>query len=356
MCVACQIETQKTEAFGQTMVQTLNHGALSLMISIAHRTRLFELMSSLGPADTNRIAEAGGLQERYVRECLGALVTGGIVEYNTDDKTYRLPPEHAAFLTRAGCPHNLAVLSQFLTIFGSVEDKLVDCFQRGGGVPYSAYPRFQEVMAEMSSQTVVFGLVEAIIPLMPGMHERLENGSRVLDVGCGSGRAMNTLAARYPNSEFVGYDLSESGVRAARAEALARKLTNATFHVQDVTALPETERFDLITAFDSIHDQISPDKVLSEVRRMLADGGKFLMQDIRASSHLEKNLDHPLAPLLYTFSCTHCMTVSLAAGGQGLGTVWGEELAQSMLAEAGFERVEIHTLPDDIINNFYVAR
>lgn len=355
MCVACQIDTQKTEAFGQNLIQTLNHGALSIMISVAHRTRLFELMSSLGPSTSQQIAESGGLQERYVRECLGALVTGGIVEYEAGESTYRLPPEHAAFLTRAGCPHNLAVLSQFLTVFGSVEDKLVNCFHKGGGVPYSAYPRFQEIMAEMSAQTVVFGLVEAIIPLVPGLTEKLEQGIRVLDIGCGSGRALNTLAARFPKSEFVGYDLSEDGTKAGAAEAKARGLTNVSFQIQDVSIFEDTDAFDLVTAFDSIHDQIHPDKVLSNIRRSLRDGGTFLMQDIRASSHLENNLDHPLAPLLYTFSCTHCMTVSLAAGGAGLGTVWGEELALSMLDDAGFGEVLVHTLPGDIMNNFYIA-
>jgi 2-polyprenyl-3-methyl-5-hydroxy-6-metoxy-1,4-benzoquinol methylase len=355
MCVACQIDTQKTEAFGQQIVQTLNHGALSIMISVAHRTRLFELMSTLGAATSHQIAESGGLQERYVRECLGALVTGGIIEYDPKVETYRLPPEHAAFLTRAGCPHNLAVLSQFLTVFGSVEDQLVDCFHKGGGVPYSAYPRFQEIMAEMSGQTVVFGLLEAILPLVPELTQRLDNGIRVLDIGCGSGRALNTMAERYSKSEFVGYDLSEDGIRAARAEAKAKGLTNITFKVQDVSVFEDTNEFDLVTAFDSIHDQIHPDKVLANIRRALRPTGTFLMQDIRASSQLENNLEHPLAPLLYTFSCTHCMTVSLAMGGAGLGTVWGEELAQTMLGDAGFTKVDIHTLPDDILNNFYVA-
>lgn len=355
MCVACKIDAQKAEAFSQNLIGILNHGALSLMIAVAHRTRLFDVMSAVGAATSQELAQAGQLQERYVRECLGALVTGGLVHYEAENQRYTLPAEHAAFLTRAGSPHNLAVLSQFLTVFGSVEDELVECFHKGGGVPYSSYPRFQEIMAEMSAQTTVFGLTDAILPLIPGLTEKLERGIRVLDVGCGSGRALNALAERFPNSQFVGYDLSEQALKVAEKERQTRKLTNVRFQVQDVTQIPEENAYDLVTAFDSIHDQVYPKEVLANIRRAAKSDGIFLMQDIRASSYLENNLEHPLATLLYTFSCTHCMTVSLAAGGAGLGTVWGEEKALSMLQEAGFSQVQVHTLPDDILNNFYVA-
>ena len=355
MCVACNIDTQKAEAFSKNLIGILNHGALSLMIAVAHRTRLFDLMRTLGPATSQELADSGQLQERYVRECLGALVTGGLVSYDPEQQQYTLPPEHAAFLTRAGSPHNLAVLSQFLTVFGGVEDELVECFHKGGGVPYSSYPRFPEIMAEMSAQTVVFGLFDAILPLVPGLMEKLERGIRVLDVGCGSGRALNAMAERFPNSEFVGYDFSEQALKAADLERRSKNLTNVSFQVQDATKIEEKKSFDLVTAFDSIHDQIHPGAVLNNIRQAVKEDGTFLMQDIKASSHLEKNLEHPLATLLYTFSCTHCMTVSLSAGGEGLGTVWGEEKALSMLEEAGFEKVAVHSFPDDPLSNFYVA-
>ncbi len=355
MCVACNLDPQKTEQFGQQLLQMLNHGSLAIMISVAHRTRIFELLSSLPGSTSHHLAEAGGLQERYVRECLGALVTGGLVEYNPETRGYTLPPEHAAFLTRAGAPHNMAVLSQFLTVFGAVEDQLVDCFTKGGGVPYSAYPRFQEVMAEMSHQTTVMGLTEAILPLAPGLIEKLEKGIRVLDIGCGSGKALNTMAARFPNSEFVGYDICPTALESAEVEKASRGLTNVTFQSVDCSEFEDAQGFDLITAFDAIHDQIHPAQVLACIRKALKPGGTFLMQDIRASSHLENNLDHPMAPLLYSFSCTHCMTVSLAAGGAGLGTVWGEELALTMLEEAGFAQVKVETLADDLLNNYYIA-
>src|SRR5690606_16882422 len=107
---------------------------------------------------------------------------------------------------------------------------------------------------------------------------------------------------------------------------------------------------------DAIHDQAHPDVVLAGISKALRPEGFFLMQDIDASSHLENNMEHPLGPLMYSISCFHCMTVSLAEGGRGLGTVWGRELAQRMLQEAGFNRVELHRFEHDIQNVYYVVQ
>jgi len=96
--------------------------------------------------------------------------------------------------------------------------------------------------------------------------------------------------------------------------------------------------------------------VLGLIHRILKPGGTFLMQDIAGSSYLEKNLDHPLGAFTYTISTMHCMTVSLAQGGAGLGTMWGEELAERMLNDAGFKQIEKHKLDHDFINVYYVMR
>lgn len=346
----------KAQSFGEQMLGIINHAALALMTSIGHRTGLFDRMAKLPPATSVEIAHAAGLNERYVREWLGAMVTGRIVEYDQATATYRLPAEHAAFLTRAATPNNMAVTAQFIPVMACVEDQIVECFQRGGGVPYEAYPRFHEVMAEESNQTVVAGLLEHILPLVPGLMEQLRQGIEVLDVGCGRGRALSLLAATFPQSRFTGYDFSTEAVAAAQATATAQGLTNARFEAKDVAMLNGGPRFDLITAFDAIHDQAQPARVLRAIADALASDGVFLMQDIAGSSHVHKNLDHPLGPLTYTISCLHCMTVSLAQGGAGLGAAWGEERARQMLLEAGFKQVEVQRLPHDIMNNYYINR
>jgi 2-polyprenyl-3-methyl-5-hydroxy-6-metoxy-1,4-benzoquinol methylase len=337
------------------MLGAINGAGVALMTSIGHRTGLFDAMAALPPSTSARVAEAAGLNERYVREWLGAMTTGGVLEHDPADNTFYLPPEHAAFLTRAASPNNLAVTTQFVAVLGGVEDRIVECFRQGGGVPYSAFTRFHETMAEESEQTVVAGLRDSILPLAPGLTDSLRAGIEVLDVGCGSGRALNTLAADFPASRFTGYDLSEEAVASARREAERRGLSNVRFEVRDVTQLGEGGRFQLVTAFDAIHDQARPALVLRGIAEALRPGGTFLMQDIRGSRHVEKNLGHPVAPFLYTISAMHCMTVSLAAGGDGLGTMWGEETAVEMLLDAGFREVHVEQLPHDFMNNFYIA-
>jgi 2-polyprenyl-3-methyl-5-hydroxy-6-metoxy-1,4-benzoquinol methylase len=272
------------------------------------------------------------------------------------DQTYVLPPEHATLLTRGGKPANFAATMQWLSVLGGVEDDIVECFRRGGGVHYEKFHRFHEVMAEESAQTVVSALRDHILPLMKGMKDKLQRGIDVVDIGCGSGRALCLMAADFPNSRFTGYDLCPDAIAAARNQAQRHELQNVQFDVRDVSRLGECEKFDLITAFDAIHDQARPQVVLHNIATALRPGGTFLMQDILASSRLEKNLDNPLAPFFYAISTLHCMSVSLAQDGAGLGTCWGRELAERMLREAGLVDVRVEKLLHDDMNYYYISQ
>lgn len=342
--------------FDEWFVEAINGSALLLMASIGHRTGLFDVMAGVGWTTPEELADRSGLHPRYVREWLAAMATGRVVEIDEPDR-FRLPDEHAVFLTREG--EALPALAQYIAVLGGVEDDVVDCFRHGGGVPYERYNRFHEVMAEDSEMSVLAALEDSILPLIPGLTERLRDGIRVLDVGCGRGRAMIQLAERFPRSEFAGFDLSEEAIGWAREQVATKGLRNLRFEVRDATDFDRTaepEAFDLVTTFDAVHDQAKPLNVLMGIARTLKPYGVYLMQDIHANTHVHDNLDHPLAPLLYTVSCMHCMTVSLAQGGDGLGTMWGRETAQEYLREAGFTAVTIHQLPHDMMNDFYVAR
>jgi 2-polyprenyl-3-methyl-5-hydroxy-6-metoxy-1,4-benzoquinol methylase len=351
-------DAAKAENFATKLLATLNHGATCLMISIGHRTGLFDVMSGMAPSTSQEISKRAGLDERYVREWLGAMVTGGLVELEPETFRFRLPDEHAAFLCRASAADNMAAFTQYVAVLGGVEDDIVNCFRHGGGVPYEKFPRFHTVMAEDSGQSVLSSLESHVLPLVPGMIEELAEGAGLLDVGCGSGRIVNRLAELYPKSSFTGLDLAGEAIRAARAEARSKGLANVRFEAVDLSDfdhMAEPDAFDFITAFDAVHDQAQPLRLLKGVCRALKDDGTFLMQDIRGSSHLAKNLQHPLGPLLYTISCMHCMTVSLAQGGEGLGAMWGEEKAREYLHQAGFRSVQKRELAHDIQNNWYVV-
>jgi 2-polyprenyl-3-methyl-5-hydroxy-6-metoxy-1,4-benzoquinol methylase len=343
------------EQFAGRLVGIASDASLSLMISIGHQVGLFDTMAGLPPATSGEIADAAGLNERYVREWLGAVTTGRLVMFAPESGTYALPAEHAAFLTRSAGADNLSHVMQFIPLLAGVEQEIVRCFREGGGVPYSAYERFHALMAEDSATVHDAALVDAILPLVPGLVTRLQDGIDVADVGCGQGHAVNLMAGAFPASRFTGYDFSEQAIVAARDEALSLGLTNAQFVVCDVAELSAGGRFDLVTAFDAIHDQAHPASVLANVAEALRPGGTFLMVDIKASSNVDENLDIPWAPFLYTASTMHCMTVSLALDGEGLGTAWGTQTAVRMLGEAGFSSVEVKELEADPWNNYYVA-
>lgn len=352
-----EFDNSRHEAFGERVVGMLNDAALTFMLSIGHRTGLLDALRHLDrPATTHEIAQAANLDERYVREWLGAMVTGRVIDHDAHTRSYRLPAEHAAWLTREATPNNLAGIMQFMSMFGKIEDHVLECFHNGGGVPYEKFDRFHEVMAEESFQTVVSALDDYILPLVDGLTESLEHGVDAVDVGCGRGLALMHLAQRFPNSRFVGYDFSRDAIDWANAEAQRRGLANVWFGVRDAAKLDDEKRFDVVFTFDAIHDQIDPQAMLAGIERALTDEGVFLAQDIRTSSHVENNIDHPVGPFLYTISTMHCMTVSLAHSGCGLGTCWGEELALQMFEKAGFANVSVHTLDHDFMNNYYVCR
>lgn len=348
------LDKKRVQEFARTLFGHYTSGVLTLMVQIGHDTGLFEALAQ-GPGTSAEIASRAGLDERYVREWLGAVTTGGITEYDPAAGAYRLPPEHALCLT-GNSPRNLAPRSLTLPMLARRLPGVIEAFRRGGGVPYSAFrPDFTESM-DAGWRLLYDGmLIRSFLPLAAGVPDRLAAGISVADVGCGTGHAVNLMARAYPRSSFVGYDIGDDAIERAREEARAMGLDNTRFEVLDAVRLPADARYDLITSFDAIHDQRDPATVLRAIAGALAPGGVYLMMEPRASSRLEDNVGNPVAPYMYGVSVLHCMTVSLAEGGAGLGTCWGEQTARRMLTEAGFTSVEAHDVPGTQ-NSLFVCR
>jgi 2-polyprenyl-3-methyl-5-hydroxy-6-metoxy-1,4-benzoquinol methylase len=347
---------ETAEEFAGRIVAALDAASLSILLSIGHQTGLLDTMAGLPPSTSAQIAEAAGLNERYVREWLGGMTTGRVVDYDPQTATYSLPAHRAGVLTRAAGPGNLAVVAQFFPLLAQVEQKIIGCFSEGGGLPYSEYPRFHALMAEQSGAVFDAALVDVVLPLVDGLVERLRSGADVADFGCGSGHAINVMARAFPASRFTGIDFSDEAIAAGTREAAGLGLTNATFESHNLAELDKVGAYDVITVFDAIHDQAQPARVLENIYRALRAGGVLLMADIKASSRLEDNVGIPMSIYLYTTSLMHCMTVSLALDGAGLGTAWGTQLATSMLGDAGFDDVRVAEIESDPINNYYIAR
>ena len=353
-----EIDQAKAAEFMEQMRVILNHGMAATMIGIGHRVGLFDAMASFegAGATTHEIAHAGGLNERYVREWLNTMTTAAIITYDGKTDTYRLPPEHAQFTTRSSGLANMASFAQYISLCASVEDELVECFKHGGGVPYTSYERFHEVMAESSGKRFDATLNKVALPLVPGIVDRLREGISVADVGTGRGHAVNVMAKEFPSSTFVGFDISETALDIGRTEAAEWGLENASFEAQDAAQLDGEHVYDFITTFDAVHDQAHPQDMVDGIFRALKPGGYWLCVDIRASSHVGENLDHPMGTFMYAVSCQHCMTVSLAYDGEGLGAMWGVQKAKEVFTNAGFTEITVKTIEFDPTNNYYVCR
>ncbi len=338
-----QIDPERTKEFAKQLLGIYSGCALTKLIDIGHQTGLFDAGAKC-PGTSQELADRAELNERYVREWLGAMTTTSIFSYDPATGRYSLPASHAALLC-GDTARNLAPMSQMLNVFGRNLPRLVGCFREGGGIPYAEFQGFTHAMEDTWRRIYDEHLIRGFLPAAPGLPERLTAGIRVADIGCGAGHAVNVMAREYPRSTFVGFDISAEAIERATVEARTMGLPNARFEVLDVTDLSSDSPFDLIVAFDAIHDQVAPARVLRRVSEALAPIGTFLMIDFKFSSSVEENIGNPFAPLYYGISVMHCLTVSLAAGGAGLGTVWGIQLARRMLADAGFTRVEVVDSP-----------
>jgi hypothetical protein len=190
MCLTCNtasLDQSKSDAFAARLTEMFNAAGLALMISLGHRTGLLDTMSRRPHATSHELADEAGLSERYVREWLGAMTCGRVVGHDPQAMTYHLPAEHAAWLTRSAATSNLAASMQWVAVLGSVESEVADAFRHGRGVPYAAYDRFNEVMAEESNQTVVAALDAHVLPLVPGWPAGWPTGSTCSTSGAAAG-------------------------------------------------------------------------------------------------------------------------------------------------------------------------
>ncbi len=361
------VESIKMSDFSQRMTDILNYGALNLAMAIGYKNRIFDVLEDLNkPSLIEDISRAADVNSRYLKEWLGIMVTGKIIDLSQTaegENAYFLPPEHAAFLTRKSSSKNLGVYTQEIPLLTSCAMEAVNNgFQTGEGIPFSQYPDFQQFMGQLANAKHRQVLIADFLPSVDNgkLLARLTEGVRVCDLGCGEGVALNLMADAFPKSSFVGIDNHEDAISVGRSEAQDMGLSNVEYKNQDAAKIDENkefyQQFDYITAFDAIHDQRHPLEALKGVYSMLAPGGLFSMIDIKAYSNHTDNLDHPMGPFLYTVSMMHCMPVGLNDNGTGLGMMWGREQAEGMLKEAGFESIEVLEMEHDGFNLHYLCR
>lgn len=318
------------DVYAARIARALNDGFTVLMISIGHRTGLFDAMASLPPATSTRIAEEAGLAERYARAWLASMVAARIVEHEPQTGTYVLPIEYAAVLSRAAGTSNLAGLAQILPMLASMEEMVVASFRGGGGVRPEAYRRVDELQCERIDEEFVSDLLARI----PGLREKLVRGASVLAAGCGRGQVLHLLARMFPRTLFRGYDSSASAI----AQATGRR--NLVFDVVNLATLDdEPEEYDLITSFDLSDDPA----VLANIARSLKRHGVFVVR------HRAAEEGHPFAPLLLALEAMQNVPVAVARGENGKTGI-----AES-LVRAGFTTFRFERFPSDPLHSWCVA-
>ena len=318
------------EVFAQ-VAEWLRGGYVMLAIEAGYRSGALDALRSTGRGTAAEIATAGSLSERHVLEWLSLLATSGLVRYEPESKVFSAAPG----LLAAPLPPNPPPFG----LFARLMPDIVETMRSGGGL---GYDRYDDLMCSGAGSAVADRfLLDAWVPSVDGLADRLTSGASVAEIGCGEGHATNLLARQFPASTFIGFDVSPQAVARAVAEREAWRLSNARFEVRDVTELPADGHYDVVLAIDCIHDQAHPGRVLAEARRCIADDGVLVMIEPRASSKLEENIGQPMSTAAYAMSLFHCMQVSLAGGGEGLGTAWGRERAVALLADSGFRTVAV---------------
>lgn len=328
------MDRARIEAFLQHFVGLASGATTIGLLAVADRSGLSGHLGNVGGGTVADLAAGAGLQERYVEEILSGLAAAGVVEYDAASQRFDLPAEHALFISDESSPYFMGGFFDLLPSVLSQVDQVAAATKHGGGVPFEAFG--EEAIrgidrANTPSQTVF--LVDRWLPAVPGLIPALKAGTRVADVGCGSGTAAILMARAFPNTHVSGFDVSADSLEVARARG--EGLSNLDFTQLDAARIPIEPPFRLITTFDVIHDLADPLGAMRRILEALSDDGVYLMMEPNMSSNLEDNLDQ-IGAMEYGISAMHCMTQSLAQGGAGLGSAWGRERAEQMAAEAGF--------------------
>ena len=304
---------------------------------IGDRLGIFKAMTGGAPMTSLEIAQRSHLDERYVREWASTMAAAGYLDYSSAGATFRMNAEQAMVLAEEDNTFFTGGAFQYAVTCYRQISALMEAFKHGGGVPFTDFgPEIVEAIERLFHVGYETWVAGQWIPAVPDIHERLNAGGEAAEVGCGAGQCIIPVASAYANSRFFGFDVDLHSIERAREKAVRAGIADRiSFEQIAAENLPFVDRFDLVMAFNCVHDMARPRAALAAICRILKPGGAFMWSEADASDNLEENLN-PVGRALYGASAMHCMTVSLADDGEGLGVVIGENNARSMAAQAGF--------------------
>ncbi len=330
------VDETRLHELAMKMVGDLGAAASGALVITGDKLGLYDALDERGPVTAAELADATGTHERYVREWLANQAASGYVSY--DDTTGRFflsPEQRMIFVDRQSPLLMTGGFSAAATLYHD-EAKLADAFRTGEGISWGDHHSCLFCGTERFFRpSYQANLVDAWIPALDGVQEKLERGATVADVGCGHGASTMILAAAFPASTFVGYDPHEPSVLVARAMARERGLTNVTFEVGTAQDFPASG-WDLVCMFDALHDMGDPAGAARRVREVLADDGTWMIVEPMAGDRLEDNLN-PVGRVYYAFSTGVCTPNALSQPGRrALGAQAGEAALADVAREGGF--------------------
>lgn len=336
------LDMEKVGAFAGHLVGQVTGAVTTAMVVVGDELGLYGALAASGPVTPAALAKATSTHERYVREWLAQQAAGSVVDYDPEDDTFTLPPEHAAVLATDESPVAMAAAALLPAAMMRGTDKIVQAFRTGNGVAwgdqdaanFEGTERFFRVGYRNS-------LVSEWIPALDGVAAKLTAGARVADVGTGHGAALIILARAFPESRFVGYDTHRPSLDVARRRAKEAGVADRVrFELADAVGYP-TEGYDLVCFFDALHDLGDPVSAAAHARHALAADGTLMLVEPFASDDLATNLvENPYAAMNYGASTFMCVANSLSQPvGLALGSQAGEPRLRAVLAEAAYSRV-----------------
>lgn len=340
---------QREALVGRLFASTI--GALELFhVYIGDRLGLYAALAESGPLSPRTLASTAGIGVRYAREWLEEQAVAGILTVDADsddadDRTFRLPRAHAEVLNDPDSTNFMAPFGRGLAGLGSVLPEVLQAFRTGGGVPYEAYGDDIRTSISMGNRPGFINLLGTKwFPAIPELDRRLKAApaARVADVGCGAGWSSISMAKAYPMVTVTGFDLDSASIKEARRNAgESRVADRVKFELRDAATAASEERFDLVTAFETIHDMSDPVHVLRAMRGLVVENGFVLVADEKVAEKFTAPGDD-MERYMYGWSALHCLPVGIRdATSAATGTVMRPDQLGRYARDAGFERIEI---------------
>jgi 2-polyprenyl-3-methyl-5-hydroxy-6-metoxy-1,4-benzoquinol methylase len=331
-----ELNETKLHDFLGNMVTEMGAAANGALIILGDKLGLYKSLATNGPMTSQQLSDATGTTERYIREWLSAQAGSGYVEYDAQNEKFFMTPEQRAVFADEESP--VLMTGAFYAISSMYHDapKIEHAFLSGEGVSWGDHDGCLFCGTEKFFRpSYRANLVSNWIPALDGVKEKLENGAKVADIGCGHGISTIVMAQAFPNSEFIGYDFHEKSIAHASASASQAGVTNISFKVATAKAFPG-DGYDLVTFFDCLHDMGDPVGACAHVAKALKKDGTCMIVEPFAHDTLEENLN-PVGRAFYAFSTMICTPSSISQEvGLGLGAQAGEKRLREVVTSGGF--------------------